>query len=102
MRKTIGYLSILGVLCFATSVRSDVVAFYDFNDASKPDVVVDITGNGNNGEVVDAEYSGDKQGRTGEAGDRAMDFGDFDNFAYVDLSEAAENGGFDSLTETIK
>jgi hypothetical protein len=76
----------------------EAVVFYDFNDASNSDVAVDITGNGNNGEVLDAEYTADKGGRTGAAGDRAMDFGDFNNDAYVDIITAAD-GAFDSLTE---
>ncbi len=84
-----------------TASHAGLVAFYDFNDASNPAVAKDVSGRGNNGVVMDAVYSADKGGHTGKAGDRAMDFGEYNNDAYVDLVTAAD-GAFDSLAETDK
>ncbi len=95
------------VLCAATAlllmatvspVRGELVAFYNFNDASNSDVAVDASGKGNNGEVFDAVYTDDGGGHTGQPGDRAMDFGTVDNGAYVELVTAAD-GAFDSLVD---
>lgn len=76
----------------------EAVLFYDFNDATKGDVAVDITGNGNDGEIIEAEYTGDKGGRSGQAGDRGMDFLETIDEAFIDVL-SAEDGAFDSLTE---
>ena len=86
------------LLLLAGNARAELVLFYDFNDAADPDVAVDVSGKGNNGDVIDAEFTAAGEGRTGAAGDRAMDFGDFNNDAMVEVPSAAD-GAFDSLTE---
>ena len=79
--------------------RGEQLFFYDFNDASNPAVAVDISGNGNDGDVVGpAVFTPDSGGRSGKPGDRAMDFGGFNNGAYVDVVSATE-GALDSITD---
>ncbi len=101
MNRTIRTLLLGGTLWTmqSTAAMAGLLAFYDFNDASNPAVAKDVSGKGNNGDVVEAVYTADKGGHTGAAGDRAMDFGDFNNDAWVDLTTAA-NGAFNSVVET--
>lgn len=73
------------------------ILFYDFNDASNPAIVKDSSGNANDGDVVRATFTPDGGGRSGKAGDRAMDFGAFNNDASVNVPNAA-NHAFDSVT----
>ncbi len=48
-----------------------MLAYFDFNDADTPDIALDTIG-GNVGSVT-GTYTGDSGGRTGEAGDHALD-----------------------------
>jgi hypothetical protein len=88
----------LAVFASGSPVRAELVVFYDFNDASNPGVALDKSGNDIHGDVIDAEYTPDGGGWTGQAGDRAMDFGEFNNFAYVDIVGAAD-GVFQGLSD---
>ena len=83
---------------YVDSVQAELLAFYDFNDASDAAVAVDITGNGNDGEVVGAEYTALGGGRTGGGSDRAMDFLE-DNDGSVVIVPTAEDGAFESIVE---
>jgi hypothetical protein len=85
-------------MSLSQSARAELVAFYNFNDASNSDVAADVTGRGNDGDIYVAEYTADGEGHTGAAGDRALDFGTYDNGAYVEIVSAAD-GAFESLTE---
>ena len=51
-----------------------LMAFWDFNDDSNPQVAVD-SASGIVGQVTNATYTFDGDGRSGEAGDLGMDFG---------------------------
>lgn len=94
-------LRILLVLCaclVASNAQAELVAFYDFNDASDSDVAQDSSGFENHGTIYEAEYTGAGEGQTGAAEDRALDFGFYNNDAYVDI-ESALDGAFESITE---
>ncbi len=59
----------------------NVSVFWDFNDDSNPDVAVDLVQgiegavtDGTGADLTPAEYTADGLGRTGESGDKAMDF----------------------------
>ena len=78
--------------------HADLLAFFDFNDASNPDVAVDISGKGNHGEPFDATFTDGGAGRTGGAGDRAMDFADDQDGGYMTIPSAL-NGAFLSITD---
>ena len=78
--------------------RAELVLFYDFNDASDPNLAPDLSGNGNDAEVIGAEYTGSGEGRTGGAGDMAMDFLNFSDQSYISVLTAPD-GAFDSLTD---
>jgi hypothetical protein len=92
---------ILSLFAIATGpgVRAELIVYYNFNDASDPAVAVDSSGNGNDGEVIVATYTDDGGGVTGVAGDRAMDFGDHNNGAYVTVPSAAD-GALNSIAAT--
>lgn len=77
---------------------ADLLAYYDFNDASAPETAVDITGQGNDGELFLAEFSDDGLGRTGQAGDRAMDFGEDGDGANMTIPSAFD-GAFSTIEE---
>jgi hypothetical protein len=88
-------------LAWAVSVqtlRAELVAFYNFNDASAADVAVDSSGNENHGDIYEAVYTDDGGGHTGKPGDRALDFGLYNDGAYVDLITAFD-GAFESLVD---
>jgi hypothetical protein len=96
--KLLGWVAGLTVLLLTGNVRSELLLYYDFNDASDPGVARDLSGKGNHAEVIDAEYTADGEGRSATAGDRAMDFiGDQDN-VYLDVMTAAD-GAFESITD---
>ncbi|MEZ5302412.1 MAG: chitobiase/beta-hexosaminidase C-terminal domain-containing protein [Verrucomicrobiales bacterium] len=69
------------------------LAWFDFNDATDPAVAADRSGNGNGGLIRNATYTADGGGRTGNAGDRALDF---PGNGSVDLATAAL-GAFDAI-----
>lgn len=89
------------VLCLATATHAGLLVWYDFNDASNPAAAADRSGSGKNGALVNANYSADGQGHTGNAGDRAVDLGAFNNNAWVDIPSAA-TGAFSSVTANDK
>jgi hypothetical protein len=79
-------------------VWAELLLFNDFNDASDASVAEDVSGKGNDGEVIDAEYTAPGGGRSGAANDRAMDFLSFQDLTYVDIVTAAD-GALDSITD---
>ena len=86
----------LPLLVLGPSTRGEVLLFYDFNDVSTGKAI-DTSGNGNDGSLKLAQFTEDEGGRTGMAGDFAVDLlGDQDS-AYVDVP-TARGGAFDSLT----
>ena len=105
--KNVSWFRVASVAAMAVSLsaplsQAEQLLYFDFNDASDPDIAVDGTGNGNNGLMIDAEYTGPGGGITGEAGDRAMDLGDFNNGAFLDLTDLAFEGAFEPLVENDK
>ncbi len=90
-------IAILAVTLSASIASAEQVAFFDFNDASVPDVAKDGSGKGNDGILVEAGYTGPGGGVTGEAGDLALDLGDFNNNAFLDLTDRALDGAFESI-----
>lgn len=96
-RRSLRLPVLLAGSLMATQLHAAQVLFYDFNDASNPALAKDTSGKGNNGEVFDATFTPDAGGRSGKAGDRAMDFGDFNNDAYINVPNAG-SGAFDSVT----
>jgi hypothetical protein len=94
MRASAALLFLLG----ANSARSELLLYYDFNDASDPATVADRSGKGNHAEVFDAEYTADGGGRSGNVGDRALDFMEDQDFVYIEVP-TAEDGAFESIVE---
>jgi hypothetical protein len=96
-----GLLRTLTVVAIALAVpaalRADLVVYYDFDSAANPAIAVDSSGKGNAGDVVNATYGADGSGHTGQPGDRAIDFGVYNNDAYVTIPSAA-SGALSSLT----
>ncbi len=76
--------------------RSDaapgLIAYWDFNDVADPAVAKDGSGNGRDGTMKGVAFSADAAGRTGKAGDRALDCKGTGNLAVA----AAAAGMFDS------
>ena len=93
---TWGTVALLALV--TSSARAELVAFYDFDDASSADTAVDVSGNGNDAELIDAEFTGAGEGRTGGGTDRALDFGAFDDGAHMSIP-SAEDGAFETLTD---
>ncbi len=99
-RPLAALVAALGLSWAANPVSADLVGYWDFNDASDPAVALDSSGFNNHGTVSgNAVYTDDGGGFSGEAGDRAMDMGAFNNQARVEI-ESAANGAFDSITES--
>ncbi|MDB4354239.1 lamin tail domain-containing protein, partial [Akkermansiaceae bacterium] len=70
------------------------LGFWDFNDATSPTSAPDASGNGHTGAITTATYTADLGGRSGQPGDRAMDFGAINNGATIKINDAA-NGFLD-------
>lgn len=82
---------------YDTTPRSSpgLLAWWNFNSNSIPSQVPESSGKGHTGILQGpAVYTADKGGRTGTAGDRAMDFGPSGNSARVVVPDAT-NGWFD-------
>ena len=92
-------VSVFAVAVSAPRSSAEQILFFDFNDASDPDIAVDSSGKGNDGLVQLAEYTGPGGGVSGAVDDLAMDLGDFGNGAYIDLTDLAIDGAFDSMTD---
>jgi hypothetical protein len=88
-------------MAVASVARGDLLVYYNFDDASNPASAPDNSGNGNTGAITVATYSADAGGHTGAAGDRAIDLGDYNNGAYVEIPSAA-GGALSSLTTNDK
>lgn len=67
---------------------ANLVALWNFNDASNPDVAVDVVGSRTGQVLGGAAYTPDGQGRSGQAGDRAMDFGTTSANQHVNVPNA--------------
>ena len=81
----------------APPTAGGLVASWDFNDASNAAVALDSSGNARHGTVENgAAFTADAAGRTGAAGDRAMNFGNVGS-ARVRIGSAA-TGALDALT----
>ncbi|MEJ6568430.1 MAG: lamin tail domain-containing protein, partial [Akkermansiaceae bacterium] len=70
------------------------LGFWDFNDATSPTSAPDASGNGHSGTITTATFTADQGGRSGQVGDRAMDFGTIGNGATIKINDAA-NGFLD-------
>lgn len=70
------------------------LGYWNFNDASVPASAVDASGRGMTGTVVNATYSADGAGRTGQPGDKAMNFA---GNGLVNITGASA-GAFDAIT----
>lgn len=84
----------------ATSVRPSPlspVGYWNFDDASNPNVALDASGNNRHGTIVGAQYTAPATGHSGQPSDRALNFGEHGDGRYVDITSAA-NGAFDALT----
>ncbi|HWB02783.1 MAG TPA: chitobiase/beta-hexosaminidase C-terminal domain-containing protein [Verrucomicrobiales bacterium] len=73
---------------------SGPLGYWNFNDAAVPASAVDASGRGLTGTVTAATYTADGGGRTGQPGDRAMNFA---GNGVVRIAGAA-NGAFDAIT----
>lgn len=71
------------------------LVFWNFDQATVPTAVADVTGNGNAGALTNATYSADGAGRTGQAGDRALVFA---GNGAASIPTAA-SGAFDAITQ---
>ena len=93
--------------------RADLIGYWNMNDFEDPTVVLDRSGNDNDGDITSfneafdtadpawegvPSYTDDGGGVTGSPGDRALDFGAVRNGAIVNLPTAAD-GAFDSIAE---
>ncbi|MDA8980910.1 CotH kinase family protein [bacterium] len=74
------------------------LAFWDFNDATSPTSTPDASGNGHSGTITTATFTADQGGRSGQPGDRAMDFGTINNGATIQINAAA-NGFLDEASD---
>jgi hypothetical protein len=83
----------------STAARADLLLYYDFDEVGVGDQVPDRSGKKNDGVRVGTEYSADRSGHTGKAGDRAMDFLGFQDHVYLDIPTAAD-GAFDPITKS--
>ena len=92
-------IAVVAATLSAPMSRAEQLLWFDFNDASDPTVAVDSSGKGNDGIMEGAIYSAPGGGITGAADDRAMDLGDFNNGAYLDLIDIAQDGAFDTLVD---
>ena len=70
------------------------LGYWNFNSNAVPAQAVDATGRGLTGTVVNATYSADAGGHTGQAGDRAMNFA---GTGVVNVT-GANSGAFDAIT----
>jgi hypothetical protein len=70
------------------------LGWWNFNDASVATTTADASGNNRPGTVTNATYSADGLGRTGQPGDRAMEFAGNG----VVTIPAAATGAFDAIT----
>ena len=74
---------------------------WDFNDAANPALVPDRSGRANHGTVTGATFTADGGGRSGGAGDRAMDFAPAGSARNVRIANAAA-GAFDAAVTADK
>jgi hypothetical protein len=100
----------LGLVAFLSLLqngsRAELLLYYDFNDPSNPEQVKDLSGKNNHGDLLGdpdpAKFTDDAGGRSGQAGDRAVDYGvdeDGDTYgAYLEVPSAAD-GAFDAIVE---
>jgi hypothetical protein len=74
------------------------LGYWAFDDNSNPSLARDSSGNSHHGTLVgNVAFTGSGGGRTGLAGDRAMNFGPCDNGAHVKIADAI-TGWFDPAT----
>ncbi len=100
-RRSLRLPVLLAGSLLTTQANAAQLLFYDFNDASNPAIAKDSSGKGNDGDVVEATYTAPGGGRTGQPTDRAMDFGDFNNGAFVEVQGVAD-GVLDSIVNNDK
>ena len=94
--RRIGIVCLLAALIFPAGARADLLGFWNFDDPGQGDYVAsqahDRSGSGNDGVLTGpAAYTASAGGRSGLAGDYAMDFGAAGNSAYVSLPTAASD-----------
>jgi hypothetical protein len=77
---------------------AELLLFYDFNSVDDPNTVVDLSGKGNNADVIDAEFTSAGGGRTGAPSDYAIDFLSAFDPVFIDIPSAAD-GAFDGVTD---
>ncbi len=77
----------------------ELLLYYDFNDASDPELVRDRTEYENDSEVFGfAQYTDEGGGLSGEPGDLALDFGDPGDGSYINVLTAPD-GTFEEINE---
>jgi hypothetical protein len=76
--------------------RADLLGFWDFNNenAPAPSLALDQSGKGNGGAIAGAEYTADKGGWTGKAGDKGIRF---DGGSDTIFLSTATKGAFNSI-----
>lgn len=70
------------------AILTNLLAYWDFNDPSNPDIALDIAG-GNLGQVNGALYTDDAGGFSGDAGDYGMDFGTSSAAEHIFVADAS-------------
>ena len=94
-----------------TTARAELIGYWNMNDFEDTATALDLSGKESHGDITsfnDAfgtfdwdnvpEYTADGGGFTGQAGDRALDFGLAGDGAIVNLPTAAD-GAFDSIVD---
>ena len=70
------------------SITTNLLAYWPFNDADTTELAVDVA-SGVSGEILNASYTPDGEGASGEDGDFGMDFGTDNGGQYVFVEDAS-------------
>src|SRR5690349_13729491 len=84
--------------------RADLLGFWDFNtqNGPAPDLALDQSGKGNHGQMNKVDYTADKGGYTGKAGDYGVSFnGGADTIKLETAVRGAFNGIGDKNAVTV-
>ena len=73
----------------ATSLATDLLAYWNFDDASSPTITLDSVNNYSGSLEGGAAYTADLGGHSGQVGDRGMDFGTTDGGQTVHIANAS-------------
>ena len=70
------------------SITTNLLAYWPFNDADNTEIAVDVA-SGISGEILNASYTPDGEGASGDDGDFGMDFGTDNGGQYVFVEDAS-------------